>query len=106
MELLKRQMLQFCDFSKALIAMQFYCKASDHLTIKKGEVMPLSRNRCIRWIIRIGTVATCAVFATILFVSPAAAQSGLGSGNIEGTVTDSSGGAVGDAKITLRSDAT
>ena len=51
-------------------------------------------------------LATCAVLAATLFIGPAAAQSGLGSGNIEGTVSDSSGGAVADAKITVRSDAT
>src|SRR5713101_1150373 len=49
---------------------------------------------------------TCSLMSGVLMTQGAAGQSGLGSGRIEGTVTDESGATVAGAMITARSDAT
>jgi hypothetical protein len=74
--------------------------------ISKGEVMPSSLHSRIRQIVRLGAMLACAVFAATLLIEPAAGQSGLGNGRIEGTVTDESGGEVAGARVTTRNDAT
>src|SRR6266852_260535 len=49
---------------------------------------------------------TCSLISGVLMTQGAAGQSGLGSGRIEGTVTDESGATVAGATITARNDAT
>src|SRR5712691_13269197 len=49
---------------------------------------------------------TCSLISGVLMTQGAAGQSGLGSGRIEGTVTDESGATVAGATITTRNDAT
>jgi hypothetical protein len=58
--------------------------------------------RGVRFVVLLG----CSLIATAWMTEPAAGQSGLGSGRVEGTVVDGSGAAVADATITARSDAT
>jgi Carboxypeptidase regulatory-like domain/TonB dependent receptor len=56
--------------------------------------------------LRFGALLACSILATTLMIEPAAGQSGLGSGRMEGTVLDESGGTVADATVTVRNDAT
>ena len=57
-------------------------------------------------LMRIAALLGCAVVALVWIVEPAGAQSGLGSGRVEGTVLDSSGASVVSATVTARSVAT
>jgi hypothetical protein len=58
------------------------------------------------WLVRFATLLACGLIAIALTSRLAAGQSGLGSGRVEGTVTDSSGATVADAKITVHGEAT
>jgi hypothetical protein len=55
---------------------------------------------------RLAALLACSLISGVLLAPGAAGQSGLGSGRIEGTVTDTSGATVTDAMITARGDAT
>src|SRR5712691_1028324 len=60
------------------------------------------RKRGMRFVVFL----TCSLISGVLMTQGAAGQSGLGSGRIEGTVTDESGATVAGATITARNDAT
>src|SRR5216684_2733456 len=55
---------------------------------------------------RSSILLVCGIGALGWITEPAAAQSGLGSGRIEGTVLDSSGAIVADAAVTAQNDST
>jgi len=56
--------------------------------------------------VRLAALLACGLISVALMPSPTAGQSGLGSGRVEGTVTDESGATVAAATITAHSDAT
>jgi hypothetical protein len=58
------------------------------------------------WEVKFALLVACSMLTMALMAVPAVAQSGLGSGRIDGTVTDESGGTVVTATITARNDAT
>lgn len=62
------------------------------------------RKRAIRGV-KFTALLACGLIAAALMTEPAAGQSGLGSGRVEGTVLDDSGATVGAATVTARSDA-
>jgi len=68
--------------------------------------MKIELSRRLVWVVRSAALLACGLIAIALTAKPAAGQSGLGSGRVEGTVTDSSGATVADAKITVQGDAT
>src|ERR1700688_3562894 len=55
---------------------------------------------------RFAALLVCGLIAGAWMTTPVAGQSGLGSGRVEGTVTDESGATIADATVTARSDAT
>jgi hypothetical protein len=55
---------------------------------------------------KLTALLACSLIAAALITEPAAGQSGLGSGRVEGTVLDESGATVAAATVTARSDAT
>jgi hypothetical protein len=63
------------------------------------------RKRAIRGV-KFFALLVCGLIAAALMTEPAAGQSGLGSGRVEGTVLDESGATVAVATVTARSDAT
>ena len=63
------------------------------------------RKRFVRGV-RFAALLACSLIAAALMTKPAAGQSGLGSGRVEGTVLDESGATVATATVTARSDAT
>src|SRR6266851_2568812 len=73
---------------------------------RRGHVIQMRLNRRNRRALRFGALLACSIIAVSLMIKPAAGQSGLGSGRIEGTVMDESGATVADATVTARSDAT
>jgi len=56
--------------------------------------------------VRFAALLACGLISAALMPRPTASQSGLGSGRVEGTVTDESGATVAAAVITAHSDAT
>ena len=56
--------------------------------------------------VKFAALLACSLISAVLMTGSAAAQSGLGSGRVEGTVTDESGATVAAAMITARGDAT
>jgi hypothetical protein len=68
--------------------------------------MQLRLNRRIYRALRFGALLACGIIAATLMIEPAAGQSGLGSGRVEGTVMDESGSSVAEATVTARNDAT
>ena len=63
------------------------------------------RKRAIRGV-KFAALLACGLIAAALMTEPAAGQSGLGSGRVEGTVLDDSGATVAAATVSARSDAT
>ena len=68
--------------------------------------MQLRLNSRIYRALRFGALLACGIIAAALMIEPAAGQSGLGSGRVEGTVMDESGSSVAEATVTARNDAT
>lgn len=68
--------------------------------------MRLSNWQRLALFLRVSAVLGCSVFVHERLAQPAAAQTGLGSGRIEGTVVDPSGAMVTGALVTARSSAT
>jgi hypothetical protein len=56
--------------------------------------------------VRFAALLVCGLIAGAWMTTPVAGQSGLGSGQVEGTVTDESGATVADATVTALSDST
>jgi len=56
--------------------------------------------------VRIAILLGCLLTATAWMTEPAAGQSGLGSGRVEGVIVDESDGVVPHAAVTASSDAT
>src|SRR5882762_8057027 len=69
-------------------------------------MMKIKLSRRSTWDGRAAALLACGLIAAAFMTKPTAAQSGLGSGRVEGTVTDASGATVAGATITARNDAT
>jgi len=72
----------------------------------QGGVMGFQLWKRFVWGVRFAVLLACGLIPAALMTKPAAGQSGLGSGRVEGTVLDESGATVAAATITARSDAT
>jgi hypothetical protein len=69
-------------------------------------MMEIQLRKRVIWGVKFVTSLACSLITAALMTQPAAGQSGLGSGRVEGTVMDESGATVAAATVTIRNDAT